>query len=47
MGSTAFPVDLPALWLEPGVGIDGDRVRFDNQAPLADVRNAMIGLPRK
>jgi hypothetical protein len=34
--------DLAALWRELGVEADGDAVRFDEQAPLAPVRHAIM-----
>jgi hypothetical protein len=34
--------DLVALWRQLGVEVDGDRVRFDEQAPLAPVRRAIM-----
>lgn len=35
-------VDLEAWWRRLGVRIDGGEVRFDDTAPLADVRRALI-----
>ena len=35
--------DLAALWRQLGVEADGDDVRFDEQAPLAPVRRAIMG----
>jgi hypothetical protein len=36
-------VDLPALWRRLGVRADGDRVTFDDAAPLAAVRRGIGG----
>ncbi|MEO7330766.1 MAG: hypothetical protein ABI193_19475 [Minicystis sp.] len=42
MGSAPMMVDLPALWKTLGV-IPGDQgVRFDEGAPLAEIRRAMV-----
>jgi hypothetical protein len=35
--------DLPALWKRLGISLDGDRVVYDDRAPLAAVRRAMAG----
>ncbi len=35
-------VDLPALWRRLGVIVDGERVTFDDTAPLAGVRRAIV-----
>ena len=47
MGSTPagtpHRVDLPALWAELGVKVDGPRVAFDDRAPLASTRRAIAG----
>jgi hypothetical protein len=34
-------VDLPSLWKQLGVSVDGDRVIFDDTAPLASVRRGI------
>ena len=36
-------VDLAALWRRLGVRVDGDRVTFDDAAPLASVRRGIAG----
>jgi hypothetical protein len=36
-------VDLPSLWKQLGVSVDGDRVMFDDTAPLASVRRGIAG----
>jgi hypothetical protein len=42
MGEHAFaPIDLDALWKQLGIHMLGATVTFDNQAPLAAVRNAI------
>jgi hypothetical protein len=35
-------IDLSALWRELGIQISGNRVAFDDSAPLADVRKAIM-----
>lgn len=42
MGQLPIPVDLPALWAQLGVKRTGDRVTFDDRAPLAKIRASMI-----
>jgi hypothetical protein len=42
MGSSAAPVDLPGLWERLGVGRSGDRVSLNDDAPLAQLRAAMV-----
>jgi hypothetical protein len=42
---TPVSVDLAALWSELGVGADGDRITFKNQAPLASTRKAITAVP--
>ncbi len=42
MGGKAVPVDLAALWKELGVERQGDTAVFDDQAPLAGVRKAIL-----
>jgi hypothetical protein len=42
MGGAAMPVDLAALWKELGVERQGDTAVFDDQAPLAAVRKAIL-----
>ncbi len=41
MGASPHPVDLKPLLASLGVAIVNGRVRFDDQAPLADVRRAI------
>jgi predicted metalloprotease with PDZ domain len=36
-------IDLPALWRRLGVKVDGERVTFDDAAPLAPVRRGIGG----
>jgi predicted metalloprotease with PDZ domain len=36
-------VDLPALWRRLGLRLDGDRLTFDDAAPLASVRRGIAG----
>jgi hypothetical protein len=42
MGLERLSIDLAALWIELGVMRHGDRVTFDNHAPLAAVREAIL-----
>jgi hypothetical protein len=42
MSGKPVPVDLPALWKELGVERQGETVAFDDQAPLAAVRKAIL-----
>ena len=42
MKDSAYAPDLPALWRELGVVADGDAVRLTDDAPLADVRHAIM-----
>ncbi len=42
MALSAVSVDLPALWEELGVRRNGDRVSFDNGAPLAQIRSELV-----
>jgi hypothetical protein len=50
MKETPEHVDLPDLWRRLGVVVQGGTVRFDDSAPLADIRRAItaapIGAPR-
>jgi hypothetical protein len=41
MADDPAPVDLPALWKELGVAVNGKVVTLDDSAPLADVRRAI------
>jgi predicted metalloprotease with PDZ domain len=41
MKDAAVPVDLPDLWRRLGVSADGASVRFNNDAELAAVRQAI------
>jgi hypothetical protein len=41
MKASAVQTDLPALWKELGVRVNGDTVSFDDHAPLAQVRAAI------
>lgn len=43
MGSGPVPVDLPGLWKQLGVGWTDGKVAFNNSAPLASVRKAIMG----
>ncbi len=41
MRADPHPVDLDALWERLGIRLSGDRVEFDDDAPLAHVRRAI------
>lgn len=51
-GDRPAPIDLAGLWQKLGVKVDGDRVTFDDGAPLAAIRRALTaadgrrGFPR-
>lgn len=47
MGNTAKPVDLNALWMELGVAGTTEDVRFDDNASLAAIRQAITRSPEK
>lgn len=42
MGTSPHPVDLDALWRELGIAIAHATVRFDDAAPLAAIRRAIM-----
>ena len=46
MGSSSYPVDLPALWTELGVIPNGAGVVFNERASLAAIRSSMIKTSR-
>jgi hypothetical protein len=41
MKNVPYPVDLPALWQQLGIELDGQTVRFIDTAPLAAVRDGI------
>lgn len=41
MANDPYPVDLAALWKELGIALDGRQVTFDDNAPLARMRQAI------
>lgn len=45
LGSAPFRVDLDALWRSLGVSLSGRRVRYDDAAPLAAIRQAITRPP--
>jgi hypothetical protein len=45
MKDRPYAPDLAALWRQLGVSPDGENVRFDEQAPLAEVRRAIMRGP--
>jgi hypothetical protein len=45
MGPAPLDVDLAGLWRELGVRLEGDRVVFDDGAPLASIRRAISAPP--
>ena len=42
MKADPFPVDLDKLWQELGVGYENDAIVYDDDAPLAHIRKAML-----
>jgi hypothetical protein len=42
---TPLATDLPALWQSLGIEPEGGSVRFDDDAPLAKIRNAIMRAP--
>jgi hypothetical protein len=42
---TPLATDLPALWQSLGIEPEGGSVRFDDNAPLAKIRNAIMRAP--
>ena len=46
MKDRAMAPDLPGLWRQLGIVANGDSVHFDEQAPLAAVRRAIMHAPQ-
>jgi hypothetical protein len=42
MKADPYPVDLDQLWRDLGVGVDNDAIVFDDDAPLAYIRKALL-----
>ena len=42
MKADPFPVDLDKLWRDLGVAFDNDAIVYDDSAPLAHIRRAML-----
>ena len=42
MRGDPYPIDLDALWAELGVGLDNDRIVYDDNAPMAHVRRRLL-----
>ncbi len=42
MKADPYPVDLDALWRQLGVDYDGNRVTYDDDAPMAHVRRQLL-----
>lgn len=42
MKADPYPIDLDALWSKLGVGMRGDRVVYDDHAPLAHIRKHLL-----
>jgi hypothetical protein len=42
MKDAPVQVDLPALWRKLGVALEAGRIRYDDDAPLANVRRAIV-----
>jgi hypothetical protein len=47
MKDAPYEVDLPALWKQLGITVDGKTVRFNNSAPLAKTREAITQGPAR
>jgi hypothetical protein len=47
MAAAPAPIDLSALWKRLGVVSNGDSVAFDDTAPLAAIRRAIVAPPRR
>ena len=45
MKDQPMPVDLPTLWRDLGIVIEGSEVRLDPKAPLAAIREAITSAP--
>jgi len=45
MGKNGSPVDIDALLAQLGVGLQGNRVVFDERAPLAAIRRQITAPP--
>ena len=45
MAKAEFPRELDSLWRDLGVRLDGERAVFDDQAPLAAIRRALVSAP--
>jgi hypothetical protein len=45
MKDTPVKVDLPALWRQLGVSMQGEMVNFDESAPLSTIRRAITAAP--
>lgn len=45
MGKTGSPVDIDALLVQLGVGLQGNKVVFDDAAPLAAIRRQITAAP--
>ena len=42
MKSDPYPVDLDALWLQLGVGLQNREVVYDDEAPMSHVRKRLL-----
>jgi hypothetical protein len=42
MKADPYPVDLDALWRKLGVGMQDDRVVYDDDAPMAYIRKQLL-----
>jgi hypothetical protein len=47
MADSPYPVDLAKLWKRLGVKLEGDKIVFDDGAPLAAVRRSILEPARK
>ena len=44
MKTDPYPVDLDGLWQSLGVSLDGERIVYDDQAPMAHIRKHLLSI---
>lgn len=42
MKADPYPIDLDALWVELGIGLNGETIVYNDQAPMAHVRKRLL-----
>jgi len=42
MRADPYPIDLDALWASLGVTLQGQKVIYDDQAPMAHIRKQLL-----